>query len=74
MQECAAASASVTSGAPSLWLGGLLASARETAADRLAVKDPPDRAEITDGAVQSLTWAEVGERVDRLSLALLDPD
>ena len=72
MQECAAASASVTSGAPSLWLGGLLASARETAADRLAVKDPPDRAEITDGAVQSLTWAEVGERVDRLSLALLD--
>lgn len=55
-----------------LLLGELLSRRRADAADRCALIDPPDRARVTDGPAQRLTWREVGERVDRLSLALLD--
>lgn len=55
-----------------LLLGELLLRRRADAADRCALIDPPDRARVTDGPAQRLTWREVGERVDRLSLALLD--
>jgi acyl-CoA synthetase (AMP-forming)/AMP-acid ligase II len=39
-------------------------------ADRPALDDPPDRAELVGSAPTRLTWAEFGERVDNLAAAL----
>ena len=38
--------------------------------DRLAVVDPPNRADFTDGAPRRLTWAELGDEVGRLAAVL----
>ncbi len=40
--------------------------------DRVALVDPANRAEITDGAVQHLTYTELNRAVDRLATVLLE--
>ena len=40
--------------------------------DTIAVVDPSNRAEFTDGPARRLTWAELDQAVDRLSVRLLE--
>lgn len=41
-------------------------------ADVECLVDPPNRARIAQGTPQRLTWAQLGQRVDRMALTLLD--
>ena len=40
--------------------------------DTECLVDPVDRARIAEGAPQRLTWHQVGQRVDRMALCLVD--
>lgn len=41
-------------------------------ADVECLVDPPNRAQIAQGEPQRLTWAQLGQRVDRMALTLVD--
>lgn len=49
----------------------LTQAAVQSGADRIALVDPLNRAALDGRAPERLTWAEVGERVDKLASALL---
>ncbi len=46
--------------------------AAKAAPDAIALVDPPNRGDFTDGAPMRLTWRDVSDRVNRLCCALLD--
>ncbi|EON18822.1 short-chain-fatty-acid--CoA ligase FadK [Cupriavidus sp. GA3-3] len=46
--------------------------AASTAPEAIALVDPPNRPDFTDGAPVRLTWRDVSDRVDRLCCVLLD--
>ncbi|MCB1407895.1 MAG: acyl--CoA ligase [Rhodobacteraceae bacterium] len=41
-------------------------------ADSVCLVDPPNRARVAQGDAQRLTWAQLGQRVDRMALVLVD--